>query len=120
MDGFLHRDPKNRQRYIYDASEGKAAHTDFDVLKSSGSFHLLRAWPKTGRTHQIRVHASYKGLPLIGDPVYGNRRTLLMAPRCMLHAARLSIVLPGQSEQSTFEAALPPDFVLSMTKAGLA
>lgn len=119
VDGFLHRDPRNRQRYVHDPAEGKAAHTDFRVLCSASSYHLLKAWPKTGRTHQIRVHASYRGLPLIGDSVYGNRRTEALAPRCMLHAARLSIVLPGQTEQASFEAPLPQDFLQAMQKAGL-
>lgn len=119
VDGYLHRDPQHRQRYVYDEVRGKEAHTDFEVLKSSGDLHLLKAWPKTGRTHQIRVHASHCGLPLIGDAVYGTRRTELMAPRCMLHAASLSITLPGHESAMTFSAEPPEDFKESLIKANL-
>jgi 23S rRNA pseudouridine1911/1915/1917 synthase len=81
---------------------------------------LLRLKPKTGRTHQLRVHLADFGFPIVGDKVYGHRRregdrnadvnTLLDAfPRQTLHAEKLSFVHPATSKPMRFHAPLPQD-----------
>jgi 23S rRNA (cytosine1962-C5)-methyltransferase len=69
--------------------EGKPASTRFRRVKRSPFFELWEAWPLTGRAHQIRIHASHIGLPILGDPTYGGANF----PHLCLHAAELSI--PG-------------------------
>ncbi len=63
----------------------------------------------TGRTHQIRVHMAFLGCPVAGDTVYGRKKVTVPLTRQFLHAARLQICLPGETNQRTFEAALPED-----------
>jgi 23S rRNA pseudouridine1911/1915/1917 synthase len=117
--GFLRRDPQHRQKYAWHQSEGKAAATDFRVLSSRGDRHLILAQPFTGRTHQIRVHLAHRGLPIIGDFTYGKAVKGFLADRCMLHAWRLTIVLPGETQAQTFEAPLPKDFCQTLVLGGL-
>lgn len=62
---------------------------------STGNFSLVSAWPKTGRTHQIRVHLAWIKHPIVGDPLYGLKRPRLPIPRLFLHAHRLCFRLPG-------------------------
>lgn len=72
---------------------GKTAVTRFEIADSSDEASLLRAFPRTGRTHQIRVHCRWARHPIVGDERYGDemRDQIMPAPRLMLHAARLSI-----------------------------
>lgn len=65
--------------------EGRAALTDFRLLSAADGMALVEAWPRTGRTHQIRVHLSAEGLPIVGDATYGG----LAAERLMLHCVGL-------------------------------
>ncbi|MBT2135478.1 RNA pseudouridine synthase [Croceibacterium sp. LX-88] len=90
------------------ARKGKPALTRWHVLAETDGRTLVEFLPETGRTHQIRVHAaSGIGLPLLGDPVYGDGRG---APRTMLHAAGLEI--PREGKPPILAAApLPADFV---------
>lgn len=64
---------------------GRSAVTEFRLLSSNGEFSLVEARPLTGRTHQIRVHLEYGGMPIVGDPTYGN----IPAERMMLHCAEM-------------------------------
>jgi len=94
--------------------EGQAAHTIFRRLQSFSDFTLLEAELKTGRTHQIRVHASHLGFPIAGDDKYGdfelNRRLMKQRlKRMFLHAARLVFEHPVSGERMTVEAPLPAD-----------
>ena len=89
------------------AKKGKPSVTHWRVLAEAGGRALVEFRPETGRTHQIRVHAaSGIGLPLLGDPVYGDGSS---AARTMLHAARLEISREGKSPIVT-AAPLPADF----------
>lgn len=97
---------------------GKSAETDYKVLEHSHKFSLLELKPKTGRTHQLRVHLQYLGTPILGDPLYGGvfQSILPMPPkfsRLYLHAYSLEITLPGGIRQ-TFTAPLPKDFKLPL------
>lgn len=74
--------------------KGDEAITEFFLLESvPEKFHQLRCLPKTGRTHQLRVHLSHLGWPILGDPIYGKKQT---APRLMLHAYKLHFQFKGK------------------------
>lgn len=103
----------NGERIVRVNDEGKPSQTRFDVLESFPQATLVRAFPITGRTHQIRVHALYKGCPLVGDEKYGDtplneQFRALGSRRLFLHAERLDVVLPDGSSLSV-EARLPDE-----------
>ncbi|MDA8129073.1 MAG: RluA family pseudouridine synthase [Betaproteobacteria bacterium] len=94
--------------------EGQAAHTIFRRLRQFEAFTLLETELKTGRTHQIRVHASHLGFPIAGDDKYGdfelNKRLAKQGlKRMFLHAARLAFDHPISGERMQVEAPLPDD-----------
>jgi 23S rRNA pseudouridine1911/1915/1917 synthase len=70
---------------------------------------LLEVRPHTGRTHQIRVHLSWMGYPIVGDVVYGPRRQRQLKDRHFLHAARLRFTHPGSGQDIEVNAPLPPE-----------
>lgn len=94
---------------------GESAHTsrpatsEYRTLESFPEHTLLEVHPITGRTHQIRLHLAFIGCPVAGDRVYGHQHASVPLERHFLHAARLTICLPGESEPRTFEAPLPPE-----------
>ncbi len=85
---------------------GKFARTDFKVLEKSGGRLFVQAELFTGRTHQIRVHLSQRGLPILGDQLYGGAQ----AERIFLHALSLELPHPLTGKPLRFEAPLPPEF----------
>ncbi|MBQ8341744.1 MAG: RluA family pseudouridine synthase [Clostridia bacterium] len=111
------RHPVDRKRMaIAKKGEGREAITHYRVLERFGAFTLVECRLETGRTHQIRVHLSSLGHPLLGDPVYGgdgtqfqSRHKAYFTGQC-LHARALSLIHPTTGEQMTFAAPLPPDF----------
>lgn len=111
VEAPIGRDPRHRERMaVVPEHKGRLAITEFTVRKRLPGCTLIEARPRTGRTHQIRVHMAYIGHPLVGDPVYGHRRKRLRAPRQLLHAYRLGFRLPDTGERVTFTAPLPADF----------
>jgi 23S rRNA pseudouridine1911/1915/1917 synthase len=90
---------------IAPAEEGRDAKTLYRVLKYYHDFTLVEANPKTGRTHQIRVHFSAIGFPLFGDTRYG--KSTDKTKRIFLHAAELSFLHPGTEERVTFVSKIP-------------
>jgi 23S rRNA pseudouridine1911/1915/1917 synthase len=90
-------------------AKGRAAISEYRLVERFPNHALLEVNPLTGRTHQIRVHLSFIGCPVAGDCVYGKRRPSLPLERHFLHAARLTLRLPGEEDPRTFEAALPSD-----------
>ncbi len=111
VEAPIGRDPKNRKRMaVVGAGRGRSAVTTYRVREDFRDACLLETHPETGRTHQIRVHLAFLGCPVAGDRVYGHRRPVVEAPRQMLHAWRLRLVLPGASEPREFEAPVPRDF----------
>lgn len=100
------RDTKNRKRFTAALSGGKPALTAYRLLRIFNGYSLVALRPKTGRTHQIRVHLASIGHPVAGDPLYGRPHPLGL----MLHAYSLEIILPGQGEASLFKAPVPERF----------
>ena len=99
----------------------QAAVTRWRVVASTGSTHLLEVEPQTGRMHQIRVHLSIEGRPILGDPYYGGASTLKgeAVPRLMLHAASLDFPHPTAGGRFVVKAPLPADFRAVLSAAGL-
>ena len=99
-------------------AKGKAAQTEYEVLNDNGDFSLVKLMPKTGRTHQLRVHLSYLKHPILGDRVYDKTITKAEAEnRMLLHAQSLEITIPPKngekdSQRMVFEAEIPENFEL--------
>jgi len=112
MDAPLGRDPKHRVKMaVVTGERGKEAMTDYRREEIFRYSTLVRLFPKTGRTHQIRVHLAHLGHPVLGDSLYGRGGD---ASRMALHANRIEFVDPVTNETMTFELPLPPDFVQIM------
>ncbi|SFA72582.1 ribosomal large subunit pseudouridine synthase D [Poseidonocella pacifica] len=121
----LDRHPTDRQRQAVTFERGRHAVTRARLVESfAGTAALVECWLETGRTHQIRVHMTYAGHALIGDPTYGGRRKLAEKAigagaveaaaafgRQALHAATLGFTHPVTGEALRFEAPLPEDMV---------
>lgn len=113
---YIGRDPKDRLKMaVVSADKGKIAITEFCVLKRYDGYTLCRFDLKTGRTHQIRVHAKHLGHPVVGDPVYGIKKQKFALNGQLLHAARLEFKHPTTGEIMSFEAPLP-DYFQSVLK----
>lgn len=107
------RNPGNRKKMAVVRSGGRDAVTIFNVVRRGkigpNSAALLKVRILTGRTHQIRVHMSHYGSPIIGDALYGGN-SRIAAPRQMLHAWKLSFPHPVTKEMLSFESPFPADF----------
>lgn len=84
---------------------GKPAETTYDVVDYNQDNSLVKLEPKTGRTHQLRVHLQYINTPILGDHVYGKEK----AERLMLHASSLELTIPG-SKRMVFSSTIPDEF----------
>ena len=114
------RHPKIRTKQAV-THNGKEAITRFSVLESLEGYSLLRVNLETGRTHQIRVHLSHIGYPIVGDPVYGNRskfspgsneafkKVISSFKRQALHAEEIELIHPSSKELISFKASMPSD-----------
>ncbi|HFD12522.1 MAG TPA: 23S rRNA pseudouridine(1911/1915/1917) synthase RluD [Crenotrichaceae bacterium] len=120
IDQAIGRHPTDRKRYTV-REEGKPAVTHYRVLEKFKHYTLVKVMLETGRTHQIRVHLSHIGFPLVGDPVYKGRvqypkgasdtlkQALQQFKRQALHAAKLGLVHPQTGEDLCWEAPIPDD-----------
>ena len=107
------RHPVHRQRMSASAARGRAAKTEYRVVRSSDRASLIECRLHSGRTHQIRVHLHHLGHPVLGDKVYapGLARNF---PRQMLHAWKLGFRHPRTEQWKSFEAPLPDDFAAAV------
>jgi RluA family pseudouridine synthase len=103
----------HKHRTMVDHKRGKNSETHFKVLKRAQTGALLEAHPKTGRTHQIRVHLSALRFPILGDVLYGAQETDLIT-RPALHALSLTFTHPNSGERVTYSAPLPNDMLRLM------
>jgi 23S rRNA pseudouridine1911/1915/1917 synthase len=103
IDLPIGRHPQQPSTFRVDA-QGKSAVTTYEVIAVTGKYSLVKLMPRSGRTHQLRVHMAYMNTPILGDRVYGKE-----ADRLYLHAASLEITIPV-SERRTFSAPLPDEF----------
>ncbi len=110
IEDRLGRDHRDRKRFARVAEGGRVAVTDWRVVSRLDGFALVHLRPRTGRTHQLRVHLAGLGTPVVGDPIYGRRDDRLGDIGLMLHAWKLSICLPGAAGAAHFRAPLPAHF----------
>lgn len=102
------RSLKDRKKQAV-VKDGRNAVTHFEVLKGYRDYTLVKCILETGRTHQIRVHMKYIGHPLVGDPLYGPKKTIKGNGQ-FLHAGKLGFVHPTTGKLLIFEAPLPKIF----------
>ena len=112
------RHPIQRKRMSVASKRGRAAKTEYRVIRSSDQASLVECRLHSGRTHQIRVHLHHLGHPVLGDKIYAPRFTKNF-PRQMLHAWKLGFRHPCTGEWRSFEASLPADFNEAIRAAGL-
>jgi len=119
IDLALDRDPWDRRRVTVTDRGGQPSVTKYERLATTAAFSKIRCRLITGRTHQIRVHLSAKGWPIVGDPVYGRLKAGATGgkeadaarafPRQALHAWRISFRQPRTGRELAIEAPLPDD-----------
>ena len=126
--GNIARSKRDRKKFAVSETEGKHAHTFYEVIEEFEFTTLVKLRLKTGRTHQIRVHLSSINHPVFGDPTYGGRRIsygtnlpkikervnnlLEIMQRQALHAKTLGFIHPVTKEEITLNSELPEDFDL--------
>ncbi|MCC8180780.1 MAG: hypothetical protein LIP23_07730, partial [Planctomycetes bacterium] len=100
---------KGRGMILPEAEGGKTARTDFSIVEKGADWALAEAAPKTGRPHQIRVHAASLGFPLAGDADYNTEPGRLGFARQALHAHSLLFIHPATGREMQIQAPLPDD-----------
>ncbi|NQT74519.1 MAG: RluA family pseudouridine synthase [Chloroflexi bacterium] len=114
IEGPIGRHPKDRKKMAI-VSTGREARTFYKIKDYIGDHTLLEVSTETGRTHQIRVHLSSIGFPVVGDAVYGGKSKFLK--RQFLHAYRLGFRLPSNGEYVEFESVLSQDLEEALNNA---
>ena len=110
IDAPIGRDKKDRKKMTVISENSKDAVTHIRVLERYKDSTLIRCKLETGRTHQIRVHLSYIGHPVVNDPVYGHKKLIDKDFGQMLHAEKLGFVHPTTKEYMEFTAEPPKRF----------
>ncbi len=116
IEAPIGRHPVHRKRMAVLSKGGRAARTEYTVRERFGQAALVELLLLTGRTHQIRVHLSAIGYPVVGDRVYGPRRVRIAAPRQMLHSWRLGFTHPITGQRLLIEAPLAKDMEAVLTR----
>lgn len=116
IENYLARDKKNRKKFAVQVEDGKHAITIYKTIavweaEKGRTYALVQLFPKTGRTHQLRVHLASMGCPIVGDPLYGVKESFIPDATLMLHARRLKIRLPGEEKARIFKAPFPAHFL---------
>jgi 23S rRNA pseudouridine1911/1915/1917 synthase len=108
IEGNIGRHPIDRKKMAVLKEGGRDAATSFKVIKQLDGFAYVEAYPKTGRTHQIRVHLSHIGHPVAGDEMYG-KKAKHIADRPLLHAYKIEFIHPVMGTPIIIEAPMPDD-----------
>ncbi len=108
IDAPIGRHPKDRKKMAV-VSDGRNAVTHYEVISEYNGYSHVKFKLETGRTHQIRVHMSSMGHPIVGDTIYGARDKLGIEGQC-LHAKTISFVHPVTNELMSFDSELPEYF----------
>lgn len=106
IDAPIGRDPRQRKRMAV-TRDGREAVSEYRMVEQFAYHSLLEVFPKTGRTHQIRVHLAFIGCPVVGDGVYGRRKQRIKLKRHFLHAAAITFTQPESGELVEVTAPLP-------------
>jgi 23S rRNA pseudouridine1911/1915/1917 synthase len=104
------RHPVHRKKMAVIKNGGRESETAYRVLQKLDGYTYVEAYPRTGRTHQIRVHFSYMGHPVVGDEVYGKHARRLTG-RPLLHAHTISFQHPRKRLKVVIEAPIPEDMI---------
>ncbi len=116
IKGDIGRHPTDRKKMAIVRENGKPAVTHFKVLERFGEYTLVECQLETGRTHQIRVHMTSIGHPLINDPKYGPKKSSPFAINGQaLHSLQLTLTHPVTKEEMTFTAPIPTDMEKILT-----
>jgi 23S rRNA pseudouridine1911/1915/1917 synthase len=118
IEASIGRHPVHRKRMSVISRRGRAAKTEYRVVRSSDEISLVECQLHSGRTHQIRVHLHHLGHPVLGDKVYGTRSAKDFS-RQMLHAWKLGFEHPRKKQRRNFEAPLPKDFENALRATGI-
>lgn len=116
IDAPIGRDPSNRKKMAVLHKNSKSAITHFQVLRYYDKYTLVRVRLETGRTHQIRVHFSSIGHPIVGDPVYSNGKNEFGITVQLLHAGRIELTHPISGAKLEFEVSRPSLFKEILSK----
>lgn len=117
IEAPIGRDPRHRKKMaVVTPEKGRQAVSEYKTLETFPGHTLLEIHPVTGRTHQIRLHLSFLNCPVAGDTIYGNRQSTIPLDRHFLHAARLTLHLPGEQKPTTFLAELPSELELVLER----
>jgi 23S rRNA pseudouridine1911/1915/1917 synthase len=117
IETCIARDPKDRKKFTVSA-DGRNAVTYYKVVNSWRTHSLLLLRPRTGRTHQLRVHLRWLGHPILGDPVYGGADKLFPNVGLMLHSKSLAVILPAETKERVFSSHIPKRFNEVIDKLG--
>lgn len=110
VDAPIGRDERDRKRMAVNEKNGKEAVTHYKVLSRFGAYTYIECRLETGRTHQIRVHMTSIGHPLLGDEVYGSRKTAFRLQGQTLHAYELGFIHPSTQQFIEVKAPIPAYF----------
>lgn len=116
IDTLIGRDKKDRQKMAVVKEDGRRAITEYEVVERFGKYTIVRCHLRTGRTHQIRVHLTYLGYPLVGDPKYMPMKTPFSIKGQALHSETLEFNHPRTGEHMFFKAPLPRDMQKIVTR----
>ncbi len=107
---MIGRHPTERKKMSVNCNTGREAITHFEVLKRYTGYTLVKCRLETGRTHQIRVHMSSRGNPVVGDKLYGIKKEKFILDGQLLHAQTVGFVHPVTGEYMEFSSDIPQDF----------
>ena len=107
VDLPIGRDFSRPPRYRIDHEHGRPSQTRWRVLERRGDTAALEVEPRTGRSHQIRLHLAVIGHPILGDPLYADEAAVALAPRLLLHATELALAHPDDDRPVAWRSPCP-------------